>query len=101
MSSIKDSQYDILRKPRITEKAATLNSYHNCVVFDVHTSANKVEIKEAVEKIFDVKVSKVRTANFMGKLKRRGVRSTGMTKSWRKAYVYLEQGQTVDIMEGL
>lgn len=94
------SLFGILRKPRITEKAATMGSVNNSVVFDVAPEANKIEIRKAVEKIFDVKVKSVRTANYLGKEKRVG-RHIGNRKNWKKAYVVLEQGSSIDIVEGL
>jgi large subunit ribosomal protein L23 len=69
-------------------------------VFDVAPEANKVEIRKAVEKIYDVKVRAVRTANFQGKVKRVG-RKIGRKSSWKKAYVLLKEGSSIDIIEGL
>ena len=81
MASIKKSKFSILRQPRVTEKSALVGTTSNCVVFDVHPRANKIEIKEAVEEIFDVKVKSIRTLNVLGKLKRKG-NSIGMEKNW-------------------
>ena len=100
MSTLKDSVYKIIRRPLFTEKSAGVGSLGNCVVFDVHKQANKIEIKQAVEKIFDVKVKKVRTANFQGKLKR--VRTkVGRQPNWKKAYVSLAEGSRIEVIEGL
>lgn len=97
---VEKSLYAILRKPRITEKAAIIGSTSNGVVFDVAPDSNKIEIRKAVEKIFDVKVKSVRTMNYMGKEKRVG-RKIGRRKSWKKAYVILEKGSSIDVVEGL
>ena len=100
MAAINKAPYQILRRPRITEKAALASSYDNSVVFEVHPKASKTDIKQAVEKAFDVKVKAVRTANFMGKLKQ--VRShIGRQDAWKKAYVVLQEGNSIDIIEGL
>ena len=100
MSNIKKNVYQIIRCPRITEKGAMLGSVSNGVVFEVHPSANKIEIKKAVESVFEVKVKSVRVANYMGKVKR--VRQkVGRRGAWKKAYVYLQEGSSIDIIEGL
>jgi len=98
MASVKKDVYSVLRAPRITEKAANAGS--NTVVFEVHPDANKNEIANAVEKIFSVKVVGVRTLNFMGKIRR--VRThMGRENGWKKAYVKLAEGSTIDLVEGL
>ena len=100
MSSTKSTQFEILKKPIITEKSATFGSTSNGVVFEIHPKANKLEVKDAVEKIFSVKVSKVRIVNQIGKIKR--VRAvSGQQKSRKKAYIYLQQGSSIDVVEGL
>ena len=101
MAGINKSPYHILRRPRITEKAALVSSYDNCVIVDVMRDANKVEIKRAVETVFDVEVDKVRTVNMKGKLRRVGFGQTGLQSDWKKAYVYLKEGSTIDFIEGL
>ncbi len=100
MSSIKKTVFGIFQRPRITEKGAMAGSTNNSFVFQVHPKANKAEIKNAVETIFDVKVKSVRTMNYMGKIKRVGLRS-GRQNNWKKAYVALEAGNTIDLVEGL
>jgi large subunit ribosomal protein L23 len=100
MGSFRGNLYEVLRRPIITEKAAGVGTTHNAVVFEVHPEATKYDIKSAVEKIFDVKVTAVRTVNSMGKLKR-GKKSIGRQRASKKAYVSLEKGQTIDIVEGL
>ena len=86
------SDHRILRGPCLTEKANFQLEDTGKVVFKVDPNANKIEIKKAVEKMFDVKVKNVRTANMHGKEKRVG-RYTGMTKDWKKAYVTLSEGE--------
>ena len=98
--SMNKSPYSIVRRPRITEKSAIVGSYNNGIVFDVAPEANKIEIRLAVEKIYDVKVRAVRTANFMGKVKRVG-RKVGRKSAWKKAYVFLQEGSSIDLVDGL
>ena len=100
MASIKKSFYQILRKPRITEKSALASAEGNVVVFEVHPNACKSEIKNAVESIFEVSVRAVRTVNSMGKVKRVGLR-TGRRRAWKKAYVSLAEGDSIELIEGL
>ena len=100
MASSKKNEYSILKRPRITEKAAIISGEANAVVFEVHPQANKQEIKNAVEKIFNVKVSAVRTINNLGKVKRVGAK-LGRQKAWKKAYVSLAEGSSIDMVEGL
>ena len=97
--SAKPEQYDVIRKPIITEKA-TLASENGAVVFEVAMSANKPQIKEAVEALFGVKVKAVNTTITKGKTKRfRGIKGT--RKDVKKAYVTLEEGNTIDVTTGL
>ena len=91
--------YDVIRKPIITEKA-TMASEANAVVFEVAIDANKPTIKAAVEELFGVKVRAVNTAITKGKRKRfRG--QMGRRKDVKKAYVTLEEGNTIDVTTGL
>ena len=87
----------ILKAPLITEKG-TLVAESGQVVFKVPTHATKGEIRRAVETLFSVKVSAVRTANFLGKKKRTG-RIVGTKSNWKKAYVTLADGQVSDLLE--
>ncbi len=97
--SAKPEHYDVIRKPIITEKA-TLASEANAVVFEVAIDANKPQIKEAVEALFSVKVKAVNTVVTKGKVKRfRG--TLGTRKDVKKAYVTLEEGNSVDVSTGL
>jgi large subunit ribosomal protein L23 len=84
--------YDVIRSPIITEKGQTKRDNERTLCFEVHPGANKIEIKQAVETVFKVKVAEVRTSNFVGKLRRRG-RFTGYASDWKKAYVRLQAGQ--------
>ena len=88
--------FQVLRSPHISEKAAIVGDLANQHVFKVATDAKKQEIKVAVEQLFSVKVSKVRTANVKGKSKRQGVR-LGKRSDWKKAYITLEQGHEIDL----
>ena len=82
----------VLQLPVITEKSTHVKENLRTVAFRVLRDANKIEIKDAVEKIFKVKVQSVRTANFHGKKRRQG-RYTGRRPDWKKAYVTLKQGE--------
>ncbi len=91
--------YDVIRKPIITEKA-TMASENGAVVFEVAIDANKPLIKEAVETLFGVKVKAVNTSITKGKVKRfRG--QPGRRRDVKKAYVTLEEGNTIDVTTGL
>lgn len=85
--------YDVIKKPCLTEKGNLLQETQNKVVFKVATHANKIEIKKAVESLFDVKVSKVTTSNMAGKNKRVGAKSSGRTSDWKKAYITFSEGK--------
>jgi len=87
--------YDIIRKPLITEKANLLKEETQVVAFEVAKNANKIEIKQAVEKAFDVKVKSVNTIQLRGKVKRVGY-NFGQRNNWKKAYVTLEEGHNID-----
>ena len=91
--------YDIIVSPVITEKA-TMASEANQVIFKVASNATKPQVKEAVEKLFDVKVKAVNTLNRKGKTKRfRGV--AGRQSDFKKAIVTLEEGHSIDVTTGL
>ena len=97
--SAKAEHYDVIRKPVITEKS-TMASENGAVVFEVAIDANKPQIKEAVEELFGVKVKAVNTVVTKGKNKRfRGIKGT--RKDVKKAYVTLEEGNTIDVTTGL
>jgi len=86
--------YEVLRRPLVTEKGVTKKDEERTLCFEVAASANKTQVKAAVEKLFKVKVAEVRTANMEGKLRRRG-RFTGYRPDWKKAYVKLKAGEKV------
>ena len=92
--------YDIIIGPLLTEKGTNLKEMHNQVMFKVAKDANKIEIKKAVEEIFNVKVEKVRTINYTGKKKRLGLRE-GKRPDWKKAIVTLKEGEKLDFIEGV
>lgn len=95
----KAEMYDVIRKPLITEKA-TMASEHGAVVFEVSMAANKPQIKKAVETLFGVKVKAVNTTITKGKVKKfRG--QPGKRRDVKKAYVTLEEGNTIDVSTGL
>ena len=97
--SAKPQHYDVIRKPIITEKA-TMASEANAVVFEVAMDSTKPLIKEAVEVLFNVKVKAVNTTITNGKVKRfRG--RPGTRNDVKKAYVTLEEGNTIDVTTGL
>ncbi|MEM9524552.1 MAG: 50S ribosomal protein L23 [Pseudomonadota bacterium] len=91
--------YDVIRKPVITEKA-TMVSETGAVVFEVSVDANKPQIRDAVEALFGVKVKSVNTAITKGKVKRFRNRP-GKRRDVKKAYVTLEEGNTIDVTTGL
>ena len=96
--SSRDPRVVILR-PIMTEKSMRQKEEQNTVAFRVRPDANKVEIRAAVESVFNVKVSAVRTASFEGKLKRMG-RHQGRRSDWKKAIVTLKPGHKIDLVEG-
>jgi large subunit ribosomal protein L23 len=89
----------VIRRPLVTEKSTLAKEIHNQLVFEVDRRAGKVEIRQAVENLFNVKVLKVRTASFHGKTKRMG-RIMGHKSDWKKAYVTLAPGHSVEFFEG-
>ncbi|GGG87538.1 50S ribosomal protein L23 [Salipiger pallidus] len=97
--SAKPQHYDVIRKPIITEKS-TLASENGAVVFEVAIDSTKPQVKEAVEALFGVKVKAVNTTITKGKVKRfRG--QMGRRNDVKKAYVTLEEGNTIDVSTGL
>jgi large subunit ribosomal protein L23 len=91
--------YDVLRRPVITEKNTLLVGL-NKYTFEVAREANKAQIKEAVEKAFKVKVTKVNVIHVPGKMRRAG-RMRGMTAPWKKAVVTLVAGEKIELFEGV
>ncbi|MCF8001109.1 MAG: 50S ribosomal protein L23 [Halanaerobiales bacterium] len=96
---MKDSR-DVLIKPVITENSMLKMEENNTYTFKVAKNSNKIQIRNAVEEIFDVKVDNVNTMNMRGKKRRLG-RNEGRTASWKKALVKLAEGDSIEIFEGL
>jgi len=90
----------VIIKPLLTEKINTAVEQHNTYTFKVAPDATKSEIRRSIEEVFKVHVIDVRTANMLGKPKRRG-RWVGRTSSWKKAIVKLAHGDKISIFEGL
>ena len=88
--------YSIIIRPLITEQGMHFANTRNAYSFEVNRKANKVQIRNAVEKLYNVKVNDVRTANVKGKPRRRG-RHFGRTRSWKKAVVVLHQDYHIDL----
>jgi large subunit ribosomal protein L23 len=86
--------YDVIRRPLVTEKGVAKKESERTLCFEVHADANKTQIRQAVEQLFQVRVEAVRTSTTAGKLRRRG-RFAGYRPDWKKAYVKLEAGQKV------
>lgn len=89
--------YDVIRAPRVSEKTARLQEVSNQYVFEVATTATKADVKAAIEQLFDVRVEAVNVVNVKGKNKSFKFRS-GRRGDWRKAYVKLAEGQSIDVM---
>ena len=93
-------QYDIIIRPVVTEKTSIQKEDFNQVSFEVDRRANRVEIRRAIEKIFNVRVADVKTMQVKGKVKQRG-RIVGKRKDWKKAIVKLMPGERIDFFEGV
>ena len=89
--------YAVIRAPRVSEKTARLQEVSNQYVFEIAKTATKADVKAAVERIFDVKVEAVNVVNVKGKSKSFKFRQ-GRRGDWRKAYVTLADGQSIDVM---
>jgi large subunit ribosomal protein L23 len=92
------SVYDVIRRPIISEKSTALAEVGNRYAFEVATQANKQEIRDAVQRLFSVKVLKVHTMNMHGKVKRVG-RFETKRPNWKKALVTLAEGQKIDFFQ--
>ncbi len=90
--------YQIVKNVRLSEKASYLQETNNEIVLEVDRRANKIEIRRAVEQLFDKKVVAVRTANYDGKKRRRRRADAGRTASWKKAIVRLADGESLDLI---
>ncbi len=93
------NMFDVLRAPQMSEKTLSMKEEANQFAFEVDPRANKIQIKESIEKSFKVSVLKVRTMNVRGKKKRLG-RYQGRKSSWKKALVTLKEGDTIEYFEG-
>ncbi len=93
------SVQDVVKRPLITEKAERNREAARQFAFEVHRDATKIQVKQAVEKLFNVHVLAVRTAVARGKIKRVG-RSIGQRPNWKKAFVTLKAGETISLFEG-
>lgn len=90
----------VLRKPLLTEKVAAAQDAHNQYAFEVDPRANKIEIKRAVEKKYEVSVVGIQTMNVQGKIKRLG-RFEGRRPNWKKAIVTLKKGQSIELAQNV
>ncbi len=92
--------YSIIQSPVVTEKSMTQTAENNKVAFWVDPAANKGDIKEAVQKIFNVKVMAVNTQRLAGKIKKQG-RYSGRRPTRKKAYIKLKEGDSIELFEGV
>ena len=90
--------YDVIKKPLVTEKTTVEKDERNVIAFVVNGAANKIEIKAAVQQLFNAEVESVNTVNVAGKTKRTA-RGMGKRSNWKKAYVTLKEGSNVDFFE--
>ncbi len=91
---------EIIKRPLITEKTSIQKELYNQLTFEVDRRANRIEIKRAIETVFNVRVSGVKTVQVTGKIKKRG-RITGKRRNWKKAIVRLMPGERIDFFEGV
>jgi large subunit ribosomal protein L23 len=92
--------HEIIRRPLLTEKGTMLKEMGSQYLFEVDRRSSKHQIKQAVEKLFNVKVTDVHTVNIRGKMKRVGAH-VGKKSNWKKAYVTLEKGTKIEFFEGV
>jgi large subunit ribosomal protein L23 len=93
---VRDDVFNIVVRPLVTEKGTFQAQARNAYPFEVAPGATKAQIKQAIEKIYDVKVKEVRTANRKGKPRRTG-RTFGKTRHWKKAVVVLHEEHRIDL----
>ncbi len=93
------SEYRLITRPYITEKVLLLKEDGNKVVFKIRKDTNKIELKNAIESIFNVTVEAINTLTVKGKKKRLG-RYEGRKSDWKKAIVTLKEGDTIEYFEG-
>lgn len=94
------STESVVISPLVTEKGTVVGDKSNQVVFRIRPTASKAQIRDVIEDLFKVTVVKIRTANFLGKQRRRG-RALGRRPNWKKAYITLKEGDRIEIFEGL
>ncbi len=92
-------EHDIIRRPLMTEKTNIQKDEHNQYTFEVDRNSNRIEIRKAIERIFNVRVANVRTIQVKGKVKMRG-RIAGKRRDWKKAMVTLIPGERIPFFEG-
>ena len=90
--------YDVIKKPRVSEKATVMHEETGVLTLEVAVKATKIEIKHAVEQAFGKKVASVRTANYDGKVRRKRTKDAGTAPAWKKAYVRLAPGESLDLV---
>jgi len=93
-----NEHFDIIQTASLTEKSSLLSEKLNKYVFRVAPHANKIQIKQAIEKLFNKKVVDVNTCNYAGKLKRQRTASFGRKPHWKKAIVTLKEGEKIDLV---
>ncbi|HNW82829.1 MAG TPA: 50S ribosomal protein L23 [bacterium] len=97
----KEKHFDIIKRPLLTEKSTALsNVSRQGYIFEVKLDATKEEVKEAIEKVFNVQVASINTVVVGGKTKRVG-RAIGKRSTWKKAYVTLKEGNEINLVEGV
>jgi large subunit ribosomal protein L23 len=94
------SSEGVVIAPLVTEKSTSVGEKSNQIVFRIRPGTSKDETRAVIEELFKVTVVKIRTANFLGKERRRG-RTSGRRPNWKKAYVTLKEGDRIEIFEGL
>jgi len=87
--------HEVVLRPLITEKTLRMAERDNAYTFQVRSTANKVQVRDAIERLFDVRVTDVRTQNYRGKFRRVG-RYTGATPNWKKAVITVKQGDSIE-----
>jgi large subunit ribosomal protein L23 len=90
--------YDVIKRPLVTEKTSIAREVNRVIALEVARESNKIEIKDAVQRLFNVQVADVKTVNVAGKVKRVG-KHIGKRSNWKKAYVTLKEGSSVDFFE--
>jgi large subunit ribosomal protein L23 len=94
--SVDEKLFHVILSPHVSEKSSRLADKHRQMVFEVRRDASKPEIRQAVEKMFNVQVESVTVTNVLGK--RKGGRITGRRQDWKKAYVRLKPGQDINFV---